>query len=177
MYLVDLDDVPGYKMTLVEDTEEASAADTALPDKSVIDMDTLRLGSIRPVTGESLRPVDEDHQVVDFKSTRTNILDDHDVAILAQRIIDDAKDRLDALLQGKMSGNLTVTGALALASGLGTGGTGTAKQSKADFPTNMQDGDVEYQSERTQIQEAGPHKGGNHSHDDAEPEGNHAIDE
>ena len=171
MYLVDLDDVPGYKMTLVEDTEEMNEPETSLAGDSVIIADSLRVGSVRPTPGQGLGPVDEG-QEMDFESTRTNLLDEYEITILAQRIIDDAKDKLDALLEGKMSGNLTVTGALALASGLGSGGAGISKQSKADFPTNMQDGDMEFQSERTQVQEAGPHHvGDNHQTiDDAGPQ-------
>ena len=128
MYLVDLDDTPGYTMTLVEEQGSEAEADNETNEE---------VDSEKEDAGDGENGTDDDNE--------------EEITILTQQIIDDAKAKLDALAAGK-KGTITMTGALAVSSGLATGaaiGGGTAKQ-KADVQTTLEDGDpAEYiESER-----------------------------
>jgi len=124
MYLVDLDDTPGYTMTLVEEKPETEVAN-----------DT---------------PEEADSENDDSSDGES---DEEDIAVLTQQIIDDAKAKLDSLAAGK-NGSPNMTGALAAASGIATGVAlaGTIAKQKADIPPTLEDGDPGgyIESERTE---------------------------
>lgn len=185
MYLVDLDDTPGYKMTLVEheeSEEEKQEAESAAPalgtieegkPSSVQDMEEAPrpvvpvIPSAARLPSQGILQVSSMHMLNDMGvsmasgvgsgsdrfSGRTNgsnlsgsnvdnlDVSDHDeeFAVLTEKIVDDAKLKLDALMAGRKDGTLTATGALAVASGLTTAPL-VGKQSVQDV-TQFEDGD------------------------------------
>lgn len=172
VYLVDLDDTPGYTMTLVEDADTDKSnndddvnGDVVLgtidenePDEQSVvvpqsissfrhDSVSVMLGSIRPgissirMGGASLRP-DSVRSGLDPASIRPSSRpSEGEMAVLAQQIIQDAKNKLDALAAGQTTGGLTATGALALASGIAVHQQVAGKQGGNDVITTLEDGD------------------------------------
>jgi hypothetical protein len=86
MYLVDLDDTPGYKITLVPKAIE-EVAETETMTNGTMDgvmPEVTKLGGGTMGTDELTKPV----------------LNDGEIATMSQQIVDDARAQLDALLNG-----------------------------------------------------------------------------
>lgn len=147
LYLVDLDDSPGYTMTVVEDEPEKAP--------------------------EPLPQIDEEHEFVEEEVNLAGPetkLDEGEIAVLSQQIIAAAKAetiaKLDALLAGDKDfeterSQLSVrsqlnVGAIALAGGVGVAGIALGslpEKQKTENVTNYQDGDPQaFYSERAPVE-------------------------
>jgi hypothetical protein len=115
MYLVDLDDTPGYTLRLVEEEKPEETTTTAGPGKKV---------------------EKEEVVVIDNKpeAPGSNLMGNTELSAEATRIIDEAREKLDALARGEvpvsrksvMSGALLLAGAEAGNNGIGATNAGVA---------------------------------------------------
>jgi hypothetical protein len=106
MYLVDLDDTPGYKITLVPKAVD-NVVETETTTNNTMDVnmpEVTKLGGGTMGTDGLTKPV----------------LNDGEIATMSQQIIDDARAQLDALLNGggEILTKQKTTGALAMAGGM-----------------------------------------------------------
>jgi hypothetical protein len=108
MYLVDLDDTPGYKITLVPKAIEEVVETTANGTIDVVMPEQVTI----PGDATSTMGMDTDNLA-------KPVLNDGEIATLSQQIIDDARAQLDLLLHGvELPQKQKTTGALALAGGV-----------------------------------------------------------
>lgn len=119
MYLVDLDDTPGYEMTLVNksDSEVLNMTDTKTSDDNL------------PET------TDEETGVDGKIKAEAEVMDEGEMATLAQKIIADAQAKLDALSSGKgIKGKNTNMPLLSAAAGQGAELENEENVSSGDSP-------------------------------------------
>jgi 3',5'-cyclic AMP phosphodiesterase CpdA len=90
MYLVDLDDTMGYKITLV-------------PKESKEVVETKTNGEMDAVIPEQVPNADDADDTMGTGDLTKPALNDGEIATLSQQIIDDARTQLDALLRGRES--------------------------------------------------------------------------
>jgi hypothetical protein len=126
MYLVDLDDTPGYKITLVpkavDNVVETETTTNDMMDANMAEVTKLGGGTMDDLT----KPV----------------LNDGEIATLSQQIIDDARAQLDALVNGgEMLQKQKTTGALAMAGGMRDRNEGAIPEQQEEFGGDEEGGD------------------------------------
>jgi hypothetical protein len=127
MYLVDLDDTPGYKITLVpKAVEDVVDTETTTNDMMDVNMpEVTKLGGGTMVKDDLTKPV----------------LNDGEIATLSQEIIDDARAQLDALLNGgEMLQKQKTSGALAMAGGMRDRNEGAIPEQQEEFGGGDEEG-------------------------------------
>lgn len=120
MYLVDLDDTPGYTLRLVEE-QKPETTTTAGPGKKV----------------ETEVVIDKPEEA----TNNSNLMGNAELSAEASRIIDEAREKLDALARGEvpvsrksvMSGALLLAGSEAGNNGIGATNAGVAAAAAADM--------------------------------------------
>jgi hypothetical protein len=112
MYLVDLDDTPGYKITLVPKAVDDVVLETKTTTNGTMDGNII-LPEVTKLGGGTLGNTDDDDLTIP-------VLNDGEIATLSQQIIDNARAQLDALTNGgeiRLQKQKT-SGALAMAGGM-----------------------------------------------------------
>jgi hypothetical protein len=105
MYLVDLDDTPGYKITLVPKAIEDVVETTGTTDVGM--------------PAEFTKPGDNSADTMSMDDLTNSALNAGEIATLSQEIISNAHAQLDALVnEGKNPHKQKTTGALAMAGGV-----------------------------------------------------------
>jgi hypothetical protein len=128
MYLVDLDDTPGYKITLVpKAVEEVVETETTTNDMMDVNMpEVTKLSGGTMGTDDLTKPV----------------LNVGEIATLSQQIIDDARAQLDALLNGgEMLQKQKTKGALVMAGGMRDRSEGAIPEQQEKFGGDEEGGD------------------------------------
>jgi hypothetical protein len=105
MYLVDLDDTPGYAITLVP----REAIEEVVETTGTMEID---------MPAEFTKPGDTSADTMSMDDLTNPVLNAGEIATLSQEIISNAHAQLDALNSGKYPHKQKTTGALAMAGGM-----------------------------------------------------------